>query len=165
MKTLLSLALFLLLGVASVFAQTPAQNKETTRKILAAIDAGDLAAFSMYVSPALVEHMPPPPGLPSGLSDFEKTKMLIGDWHKAFPDSHTEVINIAAEGNLVIVHSRWSATNTAPFMGMSATNKKVSIEQTDIIRFDAAGKGVEHWAVIDQLGMMQQLGWMPAEGK
>ncbi len=48
---------------------------------------------------------------------------------------------------------------------MPPANKPVSIEQVDIVRFDASGKGVEHWAVIDQLGMMQQMGMIPADGK
>lgn len=146
-------------------AQTPAQNKETTRKILAALDAGDLDAFSRYVSPAVIEHMQFPPDMPREGSDFEKVKMLIAAYHAAFPDSKTIPINIIAEGDMVIVHSLWTGTNTGPFMGMPATNKPVRVEQVDIVRYDASGKGVEHWAVIDQLGMMQQLGMIPADGK
>lgn len=165
MKTFLSFVLLLALGASPLSAQTPAQNKATTLKILAAIDAGDLAAFSLYVSPAVVEHMPPPPGMPAGLSGLDLVKQLIADWHKAFPDSRTQVINLVAEGDLVIVHSVFTGTNTGPFMGMPATNRAVRIEQTDIIRFDAAGKGVEHWAVIDQLTLLQQLGVIPMQGK
>lgn len=154
----------LLMSVSFLAAQTPTLNKETTKKILAAIDAGDLNAFALYVSPSVIEHMPPPPGLTAS-SGFELAKMMIADFHKAFPDSKTTVINLVAEGNMVTVHSRYTGTNTGPFMGMPATNKKVDIEQVDIIRYDAAGKGVEHWAVIDQLTLLQQLGVIPMEGK
>lgn len=155
----------ILLGIDTAHAQTPAQNKVTTQKILAAIDAGDLNAFSMYVSPSVKEHMPFPPGMPSAGSDFERAKTLIAGYHAAFPDSKTTVLNLVAEGDKVIAHSRYTGTNTGDFMGMPATNKAVSIEQVDIIRFDAAGKGVEHWAVIDQLSMLQQLGVIPMDGK
>lgn len=165
MKTILSFVLFLTLCAGTLVAQTPAQNKVTSRKIIAAIDAGDLAAFTSFVSPSVKEHLPFPPGMPDGLSDFEKSKMLIEAYHTAFPNSHTEILHIVAEGDIVIVHSMYTGTNTGPFMGMAATNKAVSVEQTDIIRFDAAGKGVEHWAVIDQMTMMQQLGLMSADGK
>lgn len=165
MKNVLSFVLFLTLCAATLSAQTPAQNKETARKILLAVDAGDMAAFSQLVSPSLIEHMPPPPGAPTNLSDFELAKMLISGYHAAFPDSRTEILHIVAEGDLVIVHSMYTGTNTGPFMGMPATNKAVRVEQTDIIRFDAAGKGVEHWAVVDQLAMMQQLGLIPMDGK
>jgi predicted ester cyclase len=152
----------LLMSASFLAAQTPTLNKETTKKILAAIDAGDLNAFAMHVSPSVIEHMPPPPGLTAS-SPFEMVKMIIADWHKAFPDSKTTVINMVAEGNMVTVHSRYTGTNAGPFMGMPATNKKVDIEQVDIIRYDAAGKGVEHWAVIDQLVMLQQLGVIPKQ--
>ncbi len=157
------LALFIGLGAAS--AQTTAQNKETAKKILAAVDAGDVNAFAMYISPSLVEHTPPPPGMPKASSDFELDKMIIAGYHAAFPNSKTIVLNIVAEGDKVIVHSRYTGTNTGDFMGMPATNKAVDVEQVDIMRFDSAGKGVEHWGVIDQLTMLQQLGVIPTEGK
>jgi len=165
-NTLISFTTLLLclFGLNAANAQTAAQNKETTIKVLAAIDAGDLTSFSKYVSPAVKEHMPIPPDVP-GNSDFEKVKNLIAGYHAAFPDSKTNVLNIVAEGDMVIVHSNWTGTNTGSFMGMPATNKPVSIEQVDIVRFDKAGKGVEHWAVLDQLTMLQQLGLIPADGK
>lgn len=154
-----------LISLNVVTAQTPAQNKETTKKILAAIDAGDLNTFSKYVSPSAKEHMPFPPGMPSGLSDFEMVKILIAGYHTGFPDSKTQVEHMVAEGDMVMIYSIYTGTNKGEFMGMPATNKSVRIEQVDIIRFDASGKAVEHWAVIDQLTMLQQLGVIPAEGK
>lgn len=166
-----SFSFFALLLVAACFgatalqAQTPAQNKETARKILAAVDAGDLNAFAQYVSPSLIEHMPPPPGAPKAESDFELAKMLIAGFNTGFPDGKAKILHMVAEGDLVTVHSLYTATNTGAFMGMPATNKAVSIEQVDIMRFDAMGKGVEHWSVMDQLTMMQQLGLVPTDGK
>ena len=159
------LTLVFLLQAGFVAAQTPAQNKETARKILAAVDAGDINQFAMYVSPSLVEHMPPPPDAPKTSSDFELAKMLIAGYHAAFPDSKTTIRNLVAEGDLVVIHSVYAGTNKGVFMGMPATNKSVSVEQVDIIRFDPAGKAVEHWSVVDQLTMLQQLGVIPAGGK
>ncbi|MEQ1743906.1 MAG: ester cyclase [Saprospiraceae bacterium] len=156
--TFFALTLFLsLFTIGSGSAQTLAQNKETTKKILAAVDAGDLMAFAKYVNPAVVEHTPFPPDMPAG-SDFEKSKMLIAAFHAAFPDAKTTIVNMVAEGDMVIVQSVWTGTNTGSFMGGPATGKPVKIDQVDIIRYDNTGKGVEHWAVQDQLGMMQQLG-------
>ncbi|MFN0014038.1 MAG: ester cyclase [Saprospiraceae bacterium] len=162
--TVFTLTLFLsLFVISSGSAQSLVQNKETTKKILAAVDAGDLVAFSKYVSPAVVEHMPFPPNMPAG-SDFEKSKALIAGFHAGFPDAKTTIVNMVAEGDLVIVQSVWTGTNTGSFMGAPATGKPVKIDQVDIIRYDNTGKGVEHWAVLDQLGMMQQLGMMELLG-
>ena len=99
--------------------------------------------------------------MPKASSDFEMVKMLIAGFHAGFPDGHTKILNIVAEGDMVTVHSLYTATNKGEFMGMPATNKVVSIEQVDVMRFDASGKGVEHWSVMDQLTMMQQLGVIP----
>ncbi len=47
-------------------------------------------------------------------------------------------------------------------MGIAATGKQVSFAEVHIVRI-ANGKAVEHWGVEDSLGMMQQLGVIPAE--
>jgi hypothetical protein len=49
-------------------------------------------------------------------------------------------------------------------MGMPPTGKTVSFGVIDIIRI-AGGKFVEHWGIMDSMGMMQQLGAMPAPGQ
>lgn len=150
-------------SIAVAQAQSPAQNKQTALKILAAIDAGDINAFASYLSPNMIEHYPGPPGMAAGASDYEKAKALIASIHAGFPDTKQEVIKATAEGDMVMVYSYFNGTNTGSFMGMPATNKKVHAEQVDIVRFDASGKCVEHWGVMDQLSLLQQLGVIPAD--
>ncbi|MCB0185687.1 MAG: ester cyclase, partial [Caldilineaceae bacterium] len=43
------------------------------------------------------------------------------------------------------------------FMGMAPTNKEITFAVIDILRV-VDGKIVEHWAIQDRLGLMQQLG-------
>jgi predicted ester cyclase len=47
-------------------------------------------------------------------------------------------------------------------VGIPATGKRVEVNLIDIIRFGDDGRAREHWGVIDQLAMMQQLGAIPA---
>ena len=47
-----------------------------------------------------------------------------------------------------------------PFLGMPATGRRASRSEVHISRF-AGGKIVEHWSVVDQLGMLQQPGLTP----
>ena len=63
------------------------------------------------------------------------------------------------------VASRWIArgTNTGAFMGMPPTGKQVTIAGMLIVRV-AGGKMVESWVNFDALGMLQQLGVVPAPG-
>ena len=44
---------------------------------------------------------------------------------------------------------------------MKATGKSATWEELHMIRM-RGGKAVEHWGVVDQLGMMQQVGLAPA---
>ena len=69
-----------------------------------------------------------------------------------------------AEGDKVVVRSTWSGTHKGELMGIPPTDKSVSFGVIDIIRI-AGGKFVEHWGQTDEMGMMQQLGVIPAPGE
>jgi predicted ester cyclase len=79
----------------------------------------------------------------------------------AFPDMHLYVEDAVAEGNKLV--TRWSAhgTHKGDLMGIPPTGKEVSIAGIAIDRFEN-GQSVEHWEIIDQLSLMQQLGVIPA---
>ncbi len=49
-------------------------------------------------------------------------------------------------------------------MGIPPTGRQVTVAGIDINRF-AEGKSVEHWLNMDTLGMLQQLGVIPAPGQ
>ena len=57
---------------------------------------------------------------------------------------------------------RVAGTNRGELMGMPATGKRADVQLIDIIRFGDNGLSREHWGVFDALGMMQQLGAIPA---
>ncbi len=54
-----------------------------------------------------------------------------------------------------------SGTHLGPFIGIAPTGRSVRQAQVHFVRF-RDGKGVEHRAVRDDLGLMQQLGVIPA---
>jgi predicted ester cyclase len=47
-------------------------------------------------------------------------------------------------------------------MGLPRTGRRVSISGVDIGRF-AGGRGVEHWASMDPLGLLQHVGAIEAD--
>jgi predicted ester cyclase len=49
-------------------------------------------------------------------------------------------------------------------MGIPPTGRQVTVSLIDINRY-SGGKLVERWVNLDQLGMMQQLGVVPAPGR
>ena len=52
---------------------------------------------------------------------------------------------------------------TGDFAGMPASGKHARWDAVHMYRMDG-GKIVEHWAIQDQLGMLQQLGFIPPPG-
>jgi predicted ester cyclase len=74
----------------------------------------------------------------------------------AFPDMHTTVDHIIAEGDYVVTCQVLTGTHRGIFMGIPPAGKPFKIQQMAINRI-ADGKFVESWAVADMLGMRQQL--------
>lgn len=118
----------------------------------------NMAEFERYFSPQLVDHALPP-GMPSGR---EGRKLFAQAFFAAFPDIHVHIDDLLAEGDRTVL--RWSAhgTHQGELMGIPATGKSVHITGIAIDRFEN-GQSVEHWEIIDQVGMMQQLSVVPLE--
>lgn len=130
------------------------QNKAIFRAIPEkVINSGNLDAADHYFAQDFVDHTTPA-GLPNGLAGF---KAYITRLRSAFPDLHFTVEDVVAEGETVVLRAAARGTMTGDFLEMKATGKTATWTEIHIGRL-ADGKVVEHWATIDQLGMLQQLG-------
>ena len=83
------------------------------------------------------------------------------DPNNNFSDFKVTVVHSVAEGDLVVQHTRNTGTMTGEFRGMKPTGKSATWDIVHIVRFQD-GKAVEHWAIADNLAMLQQLGLAPA---
>lgn len=88
-----------------------------------------------------------------GLRD--RVEMLRG----AFGE-HFTLEDVIAEGDRVVVRWTGSGTHVAEFMGIPPTGRSFTIAGIDIFRF-RDGRMAEHWHVVDQLALLQQLGLIP----
>ena len=137
------------------------QNKALARRIMEeVINQGNASLADELFAPDFVEHEELPPGIPSGI---EAVKTLFTMFRGAFPDFQVKVDDLIAEGDKVVVRSTWSGTHKGEFMGIPASGKRVSFGVYDTIRM-ADGKVVEHWGQMDNMGLMQQIGAIPAPG-
>lgn len=68
--------------------------------------------------------------------------------------------DVIAEADRVVVRWRNHGTHVGEFAGMPATGKTFSIEGIDIYRIEE-GKLAEHWHVVDNLSLLQQVGLFP----
>ncbi|POX56254.1 hypothetical protein C3489_05915 [Streptomyces sp. Ru71] len=69
--------------------------------------------------------------------------------------------DIIAEGDRVVVRWTNNATHSGTFLGIPPTGRTCTVAGIDIYRLDG-NRLAEHWHVVDQLSMLQQLGLLPA---
>jgi steroid delta-isomerase-like uncharacterized protein len=88
--------------------------------------------------------------------------MFFQAFFEGVPDLRAEIHEQAAEGNKVFTYKTFHGTQTGSFMGIPATGKEFSIDLIDILTVDD-GQITEHRVVMDQLGLLQQLGVIPGQ--
>ena len=133
------------------------ENKRLAQRLPTEINKGNLAVFDEVCVPNAVEHAVPP-GMPPTM---ESTKKFVGALRAAFPDLQYQVEDEIADGDYVVQRVTGTGTMKGAFQGIPPTNKSATWIEIHTVRF-ANGKVVEHWANVDQMGMMIQLGVVPA---
>ena len=108
-----------------------------------------------FFAPDFLNHLDHAPDSPS--NSIEKAQQVFTQMFTAFPDLRVSIQHQVAEGDLVMTHKCFTGTHQGSFMGMAPTNKEITFAVIDILRV-VDGKIVEHWAIQDRLGLMQQLG-------
>jgi steroid delta-isomerase-like uncharacterized protein len=130
----------------------------TIRRFYDLINAGDIDGFGRQLADDFAEHEDLPGFPPTRAGVTQYFRMLLA----AFPDLRMVPEDVIASGDKAVARVRVTGTHKGPFMGMSGTGKRVDVTLIDIIRFGDDGRAHDHWGVVDQLAMMQQLGAIPA---
>lgn len=134
-------------------------NKDLVRRfqerMLEAIHTGNPDPILDTVAPDCVFDMPGMPATVEGMLH------MLPAFHTAFPDMQVTVGEMIAEGDKVAYRLTVTGTHTGEFMGIPATGKRVTITETHIDQI-ANGKLVRHEGDTDQLGLLQQVGVIPA---
>jgi predicted ester cyclase len=109
----------------------------------------------------------PPASRGRGPAAFYATALWLRD---AYAELRWEIHQVAAEGDVVVLHATMSGRHVRTFVNYDAearpaqafppTGKRFSTTQTHWFRI-ADGKIIEHWANRDDLGTATQLGWAP----
>ena len=131
----------------------------TVRRLYELISAGDIDGFGTHLAGDFVDREELPGLAPTKDGVLAFFRMQVA----GFPDTRMEVQDIVASGDKVVARVRYLGTHRGEFMGMPATGKGVDVELIDIFRFGDDGLVHEHWGVMDELAMMQQLGAVPSE--
>jgi steroid delta-isomerase-like uncharacterized protein len=141
-------------------AMSPEELKARSRRVIEAFNQHNLATFDELYAPDVVVH--------SSLmttQGLEAYKHALAQGFTAFPDNHMIIEDQIVEGNKSVIRFTESGTQQGDMMGIKASGKKYHITGIAIARLDANGKTAEVWIEADNLGMMQQLGVIPAPGQ
>jgi steroid delta-isomerase-like uncharacterized protein len=137
--------------------------KALMRRFIKEWNKGKTATMTMIdeiCAPSLVYHS----GSGEDVHGLKTYKQFMGGFYDAFPDTHITLDDIVAEGDKVVTRYLLAGTHKGKYMGIPATNKKVTISVIEIDRF-ARGKIIDEWVKYDTLGFMQQLGVIPRPEK
>jgi predicted ester cyclase len=135
--------------------------KHTAERIpLEVLNNGNFALLDELLAPEFVDHTPQPGIAPTREGITESMKALKA----AFPDLRYSVDDAIVSGEQVVHRLSATGTMTGELMGIPATGKRASWTEIHIGR-GVNGRLTEHWAVVDQLGMLVQLGIVPAPGR
>jgi steroid delta-isomerase-like uncharacterized protein len=136
------------------------QNKATARRVFdEIITQGNLDAIEEVFTADYQEH---DPANEEDTRGHDGIRQEVSMYRSGFPDLRMTVEDQLAEGDRVA--TRWAVrgTHQGDLMGIAPTGNKMSITGITIHRF-ADGKIQEGWWNWDTLGMMQQVGAVPAE--
>jgi predicted ester cyclase len=99
----------------------------------------------------------PLPGQRDGLAGLkDRVTMLL----EGLTSTYT-VEDVIAEGDRVVVRWTNAGTHSGPFLGIPPTGRSFDMAGIDIYRIENH-RMAEHWHVVDQLTMLQQLGLVPS---
>ena len=140
---------------------SPEENKAIVRRWFAETDKGNLAIVEELCAPDYVDHNPPVPGVAAGNRGVREANETLS---AAFPDTVHLIQDQVAEGDKVVTRLIGRGTFRADYLGIPATGKVVEITGISIHRL-AGGRLVEHWAQVDGLSFLQQLGAIPPLGQ
>ena len=107
--------------------------------------------FQLYADEAVLHRSPP---LAPGIESIKQSYRSL--WG-AFPDAQITLGNVVAEGEFVANNFRLRGTHRGPFLGVSASGKRIDVEGVTILKF-ADGKCIERWSQTDVMGIMRQIG-------
>jgi len=136
---------------------SPQENKAIVRRLVEeAQQGGNLDLIDELISPNFVDHSAWP-GIPA---TREGVKQIFGMFHAALADLHVIIHDQIAEADRVVTRKTLRGTHQGDFLGVPPNGNVLKIEVIDILRLKD-GQITDHWNLVDQHGLLQQLGLVP----
>jgi len=138
---------------------TTESNKAAIRRwVEEGWNKGNLAVVDEIYATDVVHH---DPNSPIPLTSSEALKEYVIAFRSAFPDLRLTIEDLLAEGDKVLWRANSQGTHLGPLGSIPATGKTATVTAMVLFRF-ANDKVVEAWVNVDIMGLMQQIGVIPA---
>ena len=132
-------------------------NKSVVRRYYEDVfNSANVGLLDELAVPDYDEHSPFP-GQPNGI---EGLKARVAALLAAFRPTFT-LHQVIGEGDTVVAYWTNTGTHQGEFMGIRPSGRTLTISGVDIHRL-RDGRMAEHWHVVEELQMLQQLGVIPA---
>jgi steroid delta-isomerase-like uncharacterized protein len=140
---------------------TSDENKQLIQRFVEeTINRKNLDAIDELVAGNFIEHVPFPGQGPGR----DGLRHAIGTLLRAFPDMHWTLDEQVSEGEKVVSRFSWTGTQHGEFLGIPPSGRPVTVWG---VVMDLVRDGVlsESRIIMDTVGLLQQLGAIPAPGK
>lgn len=87
-------------------------------------------------------------------------KQMIANLRSAFPDLHCTIEDEIREVDKIAAHWTMRGIHNGMYFGNLPTGKPIDVQGIIFVRTEN-GRIVENWMLIDQIGLLQQLGIIP----
>ncbi len=122
-----------------------------------ALDGGNLAVLDEILAADIVYAA----GVFPELRGRDAVKRALGALLTGFPDARFTVDQVIADGDVVAIRWTGRGTHEAAFLGVAPTGNSVEWTGINVYRI-ACGRIAEGWSEADGLGILRQVGALPA---
>lgn len=156
-RSLFRAALAAPLGVAAA-STALAAGDDVADRFAKTLTDHDIDAFAALFADGYVNHQtsaaaPPPP---AGMRPKDATVAFFKGRLAGLPDLRVSIEARVASGDRVAASFVYEGTQTAPYLGVAPTGRKLRFTSCDIFRVEN-GKIAEHWGMGDIAGVLAQL--------
>lgn len=133
---------------------TAEENAETVRGFIEAFwNRREADACDRFLAPDYLDHA----YVPGSIEGLRATGQALV---AAFPDAHSTIESVIAEGDRVVTRLMLRGTHRGPFRGTAASGNPVEVTVYREYRL-ANGKIAEHRGLLDMATLLRQIGTAP----
>ncbi len=135
-----------------------AENRAAIERARDAWNAGDLDGYlQLYDDGIRLHGYAPEPMDKTGVRAFYESVFT------AFPSPQLDFHDVFGDGDRMCIRFTMTGTHEGEFLGVPATGRDIALPGITTLQF-RDGRCVERWSQADMLGLLVQLGAVPAPG-